>query len=224
TQNKAQTQPRDGLHVGAVSPAHYFLPPLLKAFRQGYPMMTVKLTVARRTELLEMLLNRRIDMAITGYPPSDAELEAVQFARHPHVMVARPDHALAQSSCLTWEALQTTELIVRERGSATRMFFEQLLQAHQHQGLERTEMSSNEAVKQAVVCGMGVSFLSAHVCQTEIQAGYLVTLNLPDMPKHIDWCVIHPRNTEPVGLALAFKQFVVNSGGSYCECVFTKTA
>lgn len=212
---------KDMLHVGAVSPAHYFLPRMLQAFRLHYPLISLKLTVARRGELLEMLTNRRIDIAITGYPPSDAESEAVQFARHPHVMVARQDHALAQQSHLDWQALKAVDLIVREKGSATRMFFEQLLQANQLQNTERIEMSSNEAVKQAVICGLGISFLSAHVCQTEIQSGLLVALNLPDMPKYIDWCVIHPRNAQPIGLPLAFKQFVLKEGERHSECIFS---
>lgn len=211
--------PRGLLHLAVVSPAHYFVPRMLKAFHAQFPEVLLKLTVARRSEILEMLLNHRLDIAITGYPPSDAELEAVHFARHPHVMVAPVAHPLVGHQQVTWDALHHSDVIFRERGSATRIFFEQIVQA-KHMNLRKSlEMSTNEAVKQAVMHGMGISFLSAHVCQTEIQAGLMAVLDMVDMPKYIDWCLIHRRDSALSGVNLAFKQFVLNEGASYSECV-----
>ena len=153
------------------------------------------------------------------YPPSDAELEAVHFARHPHVMVAPVAHPLVGRQQVVWGSLQHSDVIFRERGSATRIFFEQILQAKNMPLRKSLEMSTNEAVKQAVMHGMGISFLSAHVCQTEIKSGLMAVLDMVDMPKYIDWCFIHRRDNVLSGVHLAFKQFVANGGASYSECV-----
>ena len=211
--------PRGLLHLAVVSPAHYFVPRMLNAFHAQFPEVLLKLTVARRSEILEMLLNHRLDIAITGYPPSDAELEAVHFARHPHVMVAPLAHPLASRQHMAWDDLQDSDVIFRERGSATRIFFEQILQAKHMKFRKSMEMSTNEAVKQAVMNGMGISFLSAHACQTEISAGLMAVLDLVDMPKYIDWCLIHRRDSTLSGVNLAFKQFVLKEGATYSECV-----
>mgnify|MGYP003342678626 FL=1 len=206
------------LHVAVVSPAHYFVPAILHAFQTLCPHAMLRLSLAKRSDILEGLQNRQFEIAITGYPPSDAELEAHQFARHPHVLVASPGHPLARQIGLQWADLQRAEVIWRERGSSTRLFLEQLLQAKQVQVHQNLEMGSNEAVKQAVMCGMGISFMSAHACQTEIKAGLLAVLPLEDMPKQIDWCVIHRRGIEPSGIVQAFKDFVLNKGSAFCEC------
>ncbi len=111
------------LHLGVVSTAHYFAPRLLSEFHRRHPEVRLKLTVAKRSEVLAMLQEHRLDIAITGYPPSEADLEAASFARHPHCIVAHPGHALAQRRGLVWADLRDEEFIFREPGSATRPFF-----------------------------------------------------------------------------------------------------
>ncbi|MBT0570198.1 LysR family transcriptional regulator [Curvibacter sp. CHRR-16] len=213
-----QGGPRGLLHLGVVSPAHYFAPQLLGEFHQRYPDVRLKLTVANRAELLTMLTEHQLDVAIMGHPPSDADLDASTFARHPHCVVAPAQHPLAQESFIAWEDLAHETFILREQGSATRAFFEVLAQGKSLQIANKMEFSGNEAVKHAVLCGLGISFLSAHVFQLELQAGLLAVLNLLDMPKHIDWCFIHRRDTMLTGVNQAFKQFVLDEGMRISAC------
>ncbi|ARN18459.1 LysR family transcriptional regulator [Piscinibacter gummiphilus] len=206
------------LHLGVVSTAHYFAPRLLNEFHRRHPEVRLKLTVAKRHEVLAMLQEHRLDLAITGYPPSEADVEAQSFARHPHCIVAPPDHPLARRRKLGWGDLRDEHFIFRESGSATRQFFEHLLQSQSIQVRVGMELAGNETIKQAVMCGMGISFLSAHAFQVELAAGLMVVLDVVDMPKHIDWCVVQRRDTVLTGVNAAFREFVFEQGAAVAAC------
>ncbi|GAA0765080.1 LysR family transcriptional regulator [Ideonella azotifigens] len=216
-----QGSPRGLLHLGVVSTAHYFAPRLLHAFCQRHPQVRLKLTVAKRSEVLAMLQEHRMDIAIAGHPPSEADLEATRFARHPHCIVAAPNHPLAGQRGLSWAELREENFIFREPGSATRQFLEHLLQQQSIQVRAGLELAGNETIKQAVMCGMGISFLSAHSFQVEAETGRLAVLDVRGMPKHIDWCFLQRRDSQLTGANAAFRQFVLDEGAGYAACRYT---
>jgi DNA-binding transcriptional LysR family regulator len=206
------------LHLGVVPTAHYFAPKLLMAFAQEWPGVKFKLTVDRRDAILAMLQDHQLDVAIAGYPPSEADLEAETFAQHPHCIVAAADHPLAKKRKIHWDALKDEPFIFREPHSATRQFFEHLLQAQSLQVKVSMELSGNETIKQAVMAGMGISFLSAHTFQIELEAGRLAVLHLEDMPKMLDWCLLHRRDSFLSGVNGAFRSFVLQQGAKLAQC------
>lgn len=207
------------LHLGVVQTANYFAPRLLSGFHQRHPDVHLKLTVAKRAQILKLLAERQLDIAITGYPPSEADMEAQAFARHPHCMVASVDHPLAHKPHLTWADLRHESFIFREPGSSTRLFLEQLLQGQAIQAGQRLELSGNETVKHAVMENLGISLLSAHVFQVELAANRIAVLNVAGMPKLIDWCFIHPRDAILNQVNSAFKAFVFEEGADIASCV-----
>ncbi len=206
------------LHLGVVPTAHYFAPGLLMAFAQEWPGVKFKLTVDRREVILKLLQDHQLDLAIAGYPPSEADVEAETFAQNPHCIVAAAGHPLAQQKSIAWDALRGEPFIFREPGSATRQFFEHLLQAQSLQVSVSMELSGNETIKQAVMAGMGISFLSAHSFQVELEAGKLAVLDMQDMPKMLDWCLLRRRNASLPGLHRAFHDFVLRQGERHARC------
>lgn len=208
------------LHLGVVATAHYFAPALLMAFAAHWPGVKFKLTVDRRETILTMLMAHQLDVAIAGYPPSEADVEAETFAQNPHCIVAAAHHPLAKMRRIHWDALRDEPFIFREPGSATRQFFEHLLQAQSLQVRVSMELSGNETIKQAVMAGMGVSFLSAHTFQTELEAGKLTVLDMEDMPKMLDWCLLHRRDSSLMGVSGAFRNFVLTQGPGLVQCRF----
>ena len=206
------------LHLGVVPTAHYFAPRLLMAFAQRWPGVKFKLTVDRRDAILGMLQEHQLDVAIAGYPPSEADVEAETFAQHPHCIVAAADHPLAKKRHLHWDALKDEPFIFREPHSATRQFFEHLVQAQSLQVKVSMELSGNETIKHAVMAGMGISFLSAHTFQIELEAGRLAVLHLADMPKMLDWCFLQRRDSLLYGVNSAFKAFVLEQGARFAQC------
>lgn len=203
---------RGQLHIGAVSPANYFVPRIMAAFRQRFPEVRMKLTVAKRDTLLAMLVEHRLDLVIGGYPPSEVDVEAVAFARHPHCLVAAADHPLRSRRGITWKDLLNEPFILREANSATRKFLEHLLQSQGLQVNVNLELDGNETVKQAVMVGLGISFLSAHTFQVELAAGQIAVLDVVDMPKWLDWCVLTRREVSVPAVRQAFRDFLISEG------------
>ncbi len=206
------------LHLGVVMPANYFAPKLLQEFGRAHPQLRVQLTVDKRDALLIHLAEYRLDLAITGYPPAEADVEALTFARHPHVIVAGADHPLAGRAALDWSELRHEPIVLREAGSATRQFFEHLLQARALRPPVAVELQGNETVKQAVMAGLGISLMSAHAIQVELEAGRLAVLCLPDMPKWLDWCLLHRRDRPLSTAAQALLDFLVAKGPELTSC------
>jgi len=209
---------RGHLHLGVVSTANYFAPRLLTEFQRRVPGVSFKLSVARRDEILAMLKDHRIDVAIAGHPPGEADVEAETFARHPHCIVAAPEHRMVGRRRIAWQDLRDEPFIFREAGSATRQFLEHLLQAQSLAVNVTIELAGNETVKQAVMAGMGVSFMSAHAVQVELEAGRMVVLDVVDMPKWLDWCLLHRRDSQLGGLSAAFREFVLQQGSTVAAC------
>ncbi len=209
---------RGQLHLGVVPTANYFAPVLMMAFRQRFPDVTLRLTVDRRDAILDMLQDHRIDLAIGGYPPSEADIEAEAFARHPHCIVAAAGHPLTRRRRLQWSDLADEPFIFREPGSATRQFLEHLLTSQSLRMKVGIELTGNETVRQAVMAGMGLTFMSAHVFQTELAAGIIAILDLQGMPKELDWCVLHRRDSELSGVTASFREFVLGHGAGMIDC------
>ena len=209
---------RGRLTLGVVQPANYFAPKLLAAFRELYPDIHVRLVIEKRSALLEMLNDHRVDMAIGGYPPAQAEVEAEVFARHPHCLISPADHPLARERSISWETLKHVPFIFRETGSATRQFLEHLLQVQGIQVHVDLELQGYETVKQAVMAGLGISFMSAHVIQSELEAGTLAVLDVEGMPKWLDWCLWSRREVGGSEIRDAFRKFVLVEGMRWASC------
>jgi len=207
------------LHLGVVSTGHYFAPVLLAAFRRKFPEVRMKLTLGTRDEILAMLGDHRLDIAIAGYPPAQADVEAEAFARHPHCIVAAPDHPLAGASRIEWDELAGEPFLFREAGSATRQFLEHLLQSRSIHVNVSTEFEGTETIKQAVMAGLGITFVSAHAIQTELMANRMVILDVIDMPKLLDWCILTRRDSLLSPVKQAFREFVLAEGVALTQCI-----
>ncbi len=206
------------LHLGVISPANYFAPRLMQAFRQLYPAVRMKLSMGKRDELLAALQEHQLDLVIAGFPPGHADIEAEPFARHPHCIVAAPSHRLVGRRSVGWSELRDEPFLYREPGSSTRQFLEHLLQAHQLQIQVSTELHGNETIKQAVMAEMGISFMSANAFQSELASGQIATLDVIDMPKMLDWCLLQKRATKLTGIKALFRAFVLTHGLEAAAC------
>src|SRR5262245_49140071 len=148
------------LNLSAVSTAKYFAPSLLADFTPAYPGVTVRFNVANREEVVKQLAANDIDLAIMGRPPRELETVAVPFARHALIIIAAPDHPLAAKRRIPLRRLEDEKFLIRELGSGTRASMERVFEEHRVRYRAIMEVSSNETIKQAVMAGMGISFIS----------------------------------------------------------------
>lgn len=201
--------------IAVTSTAEYFAPGLLAEFRRAHPDVRVRLLVKNREEVGQLLESNEIDMAIMGRPPADMDAEAVNFAPHPFVMVAGTGHPLAGRSGLTVEDVAAENLIVRETGSGTRSAMEEFFRNHGVEPRVDMEMGSNEAIKQAVVAGLGISFLSRHTLGLELGAGRLAVLDVAGMPVMRHWFIVRHKAKRLSPALRAFWDFVLGYAPDY---------
>ena len=150
-------------------------------------------------------------------PPPDADIVAQAFAPHPYVIVAPPDHPLAGARRIARAALNREHFIQRERGSDTWNSMREVF-GRQFGRLNVTmEVHSTETIKQAVVAGMGIAFLSAHTIGLELQAGHLVVLDVQGFPAMLNWYLVHNRMKRLPPVAAAFSDFLLREGATLIE-------
>jgi DNA-binding transcriptional LysR family regulator len=200
------------LRLGAVSTAKYFAPALLAAFKRAHPDVTVRFTVGNREEMIERLASNDADLVIMGRPPRELDTVAEPFATNPLVVVAAPDHPLARRRRIPLKRLAEETFLIRERGSGTRAAMERVFGDRGVAYRAGMEVASNETIKQAVIAGMGIAFLSAHTMALELRTRKLVVLDVAGLPIVRQWFVIHLQTKRLAPVAAAFRQFLIDHG------------
>lgn len=200
------------LKIGVVSTAKYFAPSLLAEFRRRHPGVEIQLTVSNRGTVVRHLAENDIDLAIMGTPPSEFETVATVFAEHPLVFIAVPDHPLAGKRRIDPGQLANETLLFREPGSGTRGALERFLGEHQVNVGATMELGSNETIKQAVMAGLGISFISEHTIGLERTVGRLVKLNVVGTPVGRQWRLVYRTDKRLMPAATAFVDFMNKEG------------
>ena len=197
------------LTIGMVSTAKYFLPPLLAQFQHEHQGVEIRLEVGNREQLVKMLQGNEVDIAIMGRPPRELATRVEPFAAHPHVFVAPVDHPLMRIGHPTVESLRPYGFILREPGSGTRAAMEKFLEKSRMEPRVVMEMGSNETIKQAVMAGMGISFLSLHTLGLELEHGLIAILDVEGTPIVRAWNVVHTLSKLLSPSAEAFRYFML---------------
>ncbi|MDB5874335.1 MAG: transcriptional regulator, LysR family [Ramlibacter sp.] len=205
------------LNVAVISAGDYFFPSLLVEFARRHAGVTLNFGVCNREELLEQLTDNLTDLAIMVRPPLDMDTENEPFAPHPYVIVAAHDHPLASRKRIPVSRLAREPFVVREKGSDTWNSMEEGFGTHLAELNIAMKIKSTETIKQAVIAGMGVSFLSAHTVSRELQAGSLVVLDVQGFPLMLNWYVVHRKNKRLPPVAQAFRSYLLTDGAALIE-------
>jgi DNA-binding transcriptional LysR family regulator len=204
------------LTIGIVSTAKYFVPQLLARFHEEHPGIEVRLrVVGNREQLVAMMEAGDVDLSVMGRPPKEIATRAEAFAAHPLVIVGPPEHPLLRVGHAPVSALEGYAFIVREHGSGTRTAMEAFFAEQRFEPRITMEMSSNETIKQAVMAGMGLSFLSLHTMGLELRCGLLRILDIEGTPVMRMWNVVHLQSKLLSPAAEAFRYFIIECGEAH---------
>jgi DNA-binding transcriptional LysR family regulator len=204
------------LTIGMVSTAKYFVPRLMARFRAEHPGVEVRLEVGgNREQLVGLLQANEVDLAIMGRPPREMATRAEPFAVHPHVIVTPRDHPLIRVGHAPPAALGDYEFLIREPGSGTRAAMEKFFADHRLTPRVAMEMSSNETIKQAVMAGMGISFLSLHTIGIELKAGLIAVADIDGLPLLKRWYIVSALARTLSPAAEAFRYFMLEEAERY---------
>jgi len=200
---------RGRLTVAVASTANYFAARLLAVFNQRHADATIILEVTNREGLLQHLDVNDIDLAIMGRPPEKLDLVAEPFMENPLVIIASPSHPLARMKKIPLARIQQETFVVREQGSGTRIAMERFFAEQGVQLSTGMEMSSNEAIKQAVQAGLGLGIVSIHTLELELETRRLQVLDVESFPILRHWYVVHRQGKRLSPVAQIFKEFVI---------------
>jgi DNA-binding transcriptional LysR family regulator len=221
---------RKGLKQGklklmAITTASYFAPRLLGEFAKLHPGIDVSLRVTNKEQVLASMADNLDDLYLLGTPPDEIDVVATPIMDNPIVVLAAPDHPLAKKKKITLERLAQEPWIMREAGSGTRKAIERVFA---EKGLEvrpRLELGSNEAIKQAILAGLGISALSCHALALH-QPGQFAVLDAKSFPIQRHWYAVYPAGRQISVVARAFLDFLLGQrsdsscapGGSVACC------
>jgi LysR family transcriptional regulator, low CO2-responsive transcriptional regulator len=212
------------LNVAVISAGDYFFPRLLVEFAKRHAGVSLNLTVLNREELMHQLADNLTDLAVMVRPPADRDTVSEPFAPHPYVIVAAPDHPLAGKKRIPIARLSREPFVVREKGSDTRHSMEEGFGVAMDGLNIAMEIKSTETIKQAVIAGMGISFISAHTINLEQNAGSLAVLDVVGFPLMLNWYVVHRTNKRLPPVAQAFKTFLRKEGAGLIAQITGVTA
>lgn len=202
------------VELAMVSTAKYFVPMLLVIFRKKFPDIEVTLQIHNRENIMQLLMRNEVDLVIMGRAPDTIDCVAYAFATNPLGVICAPAHPFSRRRNAPLSILNDQEFVVRESGSGTRHAMERLFAEQGIHPRVVMEMPSNETIKQAVMAGMGMSFLSLRTIRQELGSGHLALVDIEGLPVVRHWHITHLAAKRLSPAASVFKDFVVTEAAS----------
>jgi DNA-binding transcriptional LysR family regulator len=206
---------RGSLSISVATTASHFATRLLAEFTKQHAGITISLDITNRQSLQKQLENNEPDLVIMGQPPEGVDVEADAFMENPLVMIAPAGHALSRQRNIPLSAIEDESFVVREQGSGTRVAIERFFARHNIQFHTGIEMTSNEAIKQAVEAGLGLGIVSIHTLELELETGRLQILDVFDFPILRHWYIMQRKGKRLSPAANEFKQFVLEQAKAF---------
>jgi DNA-binding transcriptional LysR family regulator len=196
------------LRLAVSTTGKYFAPRLLGEFVRRHPGIEVSLQIHNRQSLMDRLARNEDDLYIFATPPAGHEVVCQPILANPLVVFARADHPLARRQNIPFAALAGEPFLIREAGSGTRLAAYEAFDRHRVEPRVRMELSTNEAIKQAILAGLGVSILSRYTLGLDTEQPQLAVLDVEGFPIERQWQFVCPVGKQVSPVARAFMDFV----------------
>lgn len=196
------------LHVAVTTTAKYFAPRLLAQIAERHPGIEVSLNVLDRQSLLHRLAANLDDFYILSNPPEDIGFVMHTLLPNPVDLYARADHPLAGRRNIPFRDIADEPFLMREAGSGTRTVAESMFAQHHVRPRVRMELGSNEAIKQGIVGGLGLSVLSRHALLGASGSEGIVALDVEGFPVQRWWYLVYAEGKPLSAGAKAFLEHV----------------
>jgi len=201
------------LKLAVVTSAKFFMPHILGRFLRTYPDVHPQLTVTNRLRISERLADNLDDFVILGQQiPEPLDLTMYPFMDNPLVLAAHPDHPLRNRKKIKISELAGERLLVREPGSGTRGATEELFAKTGIALTPYMELGSGEAIKQAIMAGIGISVVPLASLSLELRYEQIVLLNVESFPLHRTWQAAHLKGKQLGLTAKVFLDFLIEEG------------
>lgn len=199
---KKETTLAGHLIIGASTTiGNYLLPKIIGDFITNYPQTKITLSVANTEQIIQKLLKFNIDIGmIEGSCYSD-EIEVFPWKKDELIIITSSEHPLSKKRKLTLSQLYDAKWILREPGSGTREKFEEVMNGKIKPFLE---LGNTEAIKQAVLAGLGITCLSKTVVSDFLNSGQFVELKTPFLKLTRDFFILLHKEKYKTGILNSF--------------------
>lgn len=195
------------LQIAVSTTGKYFAPRVLAEFIKLHPGIEVSLQIHNRAVLVERMAQNLDDLYLISSPPDEPDTLCEVILPNPMVAYAHVDHPLAGVKRIPFKRFAEEPFLMREPGSGTRMIARKLFEDHHCEPRVRMELSTNEAIKQAIIAGLGVSIMSRYTLGLDVAQPQLVELDVAGLPLKRDWVFAYPAGKQPSVVAKEFLEF-----------------
>ncbi len=206
---------RGKLKVAVVSTAKYFIPRILGTFCAKYPQIDISLEILNRDGVVKRLEENLDDLYIMSLPPLHVDIDDEVFMPNPLFLVAPKEHPLARKKTVDLAVLKSEQFIFREKGSGTRMTTDAHLKRLKFKPEVRLELGSNEAIKQAVIGGLGIAVLSKYALGDQAGQEDVAILKCREFPIESSWHIVCPKGKKLSPIATIFKKHLSEQAKSW---------
>ncbi len=199
------------LRLAVVTTAKYFIPHLLGEFLQHYPQIDIDFKVGNREQIIDRMAEGEDDFYVFSHPPRHNDLNLHEFLPNPLVAIAQQGHPLSSERNIPLQTFVDQPFLIREPGSGTRYAIERHFEQLGVEPNVRMTVESNEAIKHAVMSGLGVSILSSHTLAFGGSSG-LARLDVEHLPVTTRWYLASLKARQPSIVARTFLDYVEACG------------
>ncbi|MGH1393930.1 MAG: LysR substrate-binding domain-containing protein [Trichormus sp.] len=202
------------LRLAVITTAKYLIPRLLGPFCELYPGIDISLQVTNHEGIIERMMSNMDDLYIMSQVPENVDVHCEPFLDNPLVVFAPLNHPLAKEKNIPIERLSNEPFIMREPGSGTRRAVQSLLEEHEVKVKVKLELGSNEAIKQAIAGGLGISVLSRHTLLTDTEFSIL---DVQHFPIKRTWYIVYPPGKHLSIVAHTYYEYLLEAAKKFVE-------
>jgi DNA-binding transcriptional LysR family regulator len=184
-----------------------FAPRLIGAFADLHPGVETSIQVHNRQTLVQRLTNNADDLYLFADSPEMEDVVAQELLPNPLVVLARDDHPLAGERNIAFERLASEPFLIREEGSGARRITMRLFRSHALVPKIRMELGTNEAIKEGILAGLGITIMSRYTFGLDPESSRYVCLDVAGFPLENHWYLVYPSGKQLSAVARSFLDF-----------------
>jgi DNA-binding transcriptional LysR family regulator len=207
------------LKLAIVSTAKYAMPYFLADFLKEHKGVDLVMDVTNKAAVMRSLENNEVDFAMVSTIPKNIKIERIELMENKLYLIGGKQHKLASKN-VSPKAIEQLPLIYREQGSATRNAMERFIASHKISTYKKMELKSNEALKQAIIAGLGYSIMPLLGIKNELKNGDLQIIPVKSLPIITNWNLIWMRSKNLSNVAKKFESHINENKAAIMETHF----
>lgn len=205
------------IKVSSATTANHLITQMIANFSKVHTGISVALDITNRQQLLTQLADMEPDIVLMGEPPATMDVISEKLIPNPLVIIAHLEHPLASQDNIPFTDMEKYEFIIREEGSGTRATIERFFYEREIEFNSNLTMGSNEAIKHAVIAGLGLGIVSLHTLKLELEAEKLTILDVEHFPLQRYWHIVRRKGKHLLPAVAQFQKFMVKEAKRYAE-------